>query len=68
MCFYKWTSDVEDRRGIRVQSSEGILRRNCRTKKCTGVAGRVQSEVNVTGGNPVILDVKFAEQAQGAHL
>jgi hypothetical protein len=26
-------------------------------KKCTGVAGRVESEVNVAGGNPVILVV-----------
>ncbi len=28
------------------------------TKKCTGVAGRSESEINVAGGNPVILDVK----------
>ena len=27
------------------------------TKKCTGVAGRAEIEVNVAGGNPVILDV-----------
>ena len=27
------------------------------TKKCTGVVGGPQSEINITGGNPVILDV-----------
>ena len=27
------------------------------TKKCTGVAGRAQSEINVAGGNPLILVV-----------
>ena len=26
-------------------------------KKCTGVAGRAEFEINVAGGNPVILDV-----------
>lgn len=27
------------------------------TKKCTGVAGRAEFEINVAGGNPVILGV-----------
>jgi hypothetical protein len=29
-------------------------------KKCTGVAGRAEFEINVAGGNPVILDVGLA--------
>jgi hypothetical protein len=29
------------------------------TKKCTGVADRAEFEVNVAGGNPVILDVEL---------
>jgi hypothetical protein len=37
-----------------------IKPRPCRayTKKCTGVADRPRTEINVTGGNPVILGVR----------
>jgi len=35
----------------------------CRiTKKCPGVAGRAEFEINVAGGNPVILDVRRQKQ------
>ncbi len=40
------------------QTQIGCNRRTSElTKKCTGVAGRAESEINVTGGNPVILGV-----------
>lgn len=35
------------------------------TKKCTGVAGRVETEINVAGRNPVILGVDVEAEAVG---
>ncbi len=41
---------------------KGLLSRYCITRKCTGVADRAESEINVAGGKPVILVVRPGER------
>jgi len=51
-----------DSSSYRYRNASDTLREDLyrdRTIKCTGVAGRVEIEVNVAGGNPVILDVRI---------
>lgn len=44
---------------MRLRKMEGANKNRRITKKCTGVADRVEFEINVAGCNPVILVVRL---------